>query len=314
MKMLIVCSSNTGKIAPFVLDQCQALDKLGVGIDIDYFTIEGKGASGYISNLARLKFKIAGFQPDIIHAHYGLSGLLANLQRKVPVVTTYHGSDINFWKIYPLSVFCMFLSAWNVYVSEETLGKSTGFFPFTFLKRKASLIACGVDTELFVPADKQLARSEMDFAPDEKLVLFAGSFRDRVKNLPLAKEAVNLVPNARLVELKGYTRKQVATMMSAVDVCLMTSFSEGSPQFIKEAMSCNCPVVSVDVGDVKEVISGVSGCHVVHRDAAEIADKIDDVIAAGKRTTGRNRIQELCLDNRDVAARIYGIYQRVLNR
>lgn len=33
--------------------------------------------------------------PDLIHAHYGLSGLLANLQRKVPVVTTFHGSDIH---------------------------------------------------------------------------------------------------------------------------------------------------------------------------------------------------------------------------
>ena len=40
------------------------------------------------------------FKPDIIHAHYGLSGLLANLQRSIPVVTTYHGSDINLPKVF----------------------------------------------------------------------------------------------------------------------------------------------------------------------------------------------------------------------
>ena len=41
----------------------------------------------------------------------------------------------------------------------------------------------------------------------------------------------------------------------------MTSFTEGSPQFVKEAVACGCPVVSTDVGDVREVIAGVSNCY-----------------------------------------------------
>jgi hypothetical protein len=37
---------------------------------------------------------ILSFQPDLIHAHFGLSGLFANLQFLKPVVTTFHGSDV----------------------------------------------------------------------------------------------------------------------------------------------------------------------------------------------------------------------------
>ena len=39
--------------------------------------------------------------------------------------------------------------------------------------------------------------------------------------------------------------------MNACDVALLTSIHEGSPQFIKEALACNRPIVSTDVGDVR---------------------------------------------------------------
>ncbi len=48
--------------------------------------------------------------------------------------------------------------------------------------------------------------------------------------------------------------------MKASDVLLLTSYWEGSPNVIKESMACNLPIISVDVGDVKEVISGTFNC------------------------------------------------------
>ena len=101
MKILIVCSYNKSKISPFILEQAHSLEKQQ--IKIDYHKVIGRGFIGYIKNYFSLIAKIKSYEPDIIHAHYGLSGLLANLQRKIPVVTTFHGSDINSSQAYKYS-------------------------------------------------------------------------------------------------------------------------------------------------------------------------------------------------------------------
>ena len=74
-------------------------------------------------------------------------------------------------------------------------------------------------------------------------VLFAGAFDNEVKNSPLAKAALELIPNAQLVEMRGYNREQVNLVMNAANCLLMTSYREGSPQVIKEALTCGTPIV-----------------------------------------------------------------------
>ena len=92
MKILIVANQNTGKMSPFVVEQMEALRKEGCVVDT--YGVVGHGVLGYLKNLPALKEKIKECKPDIVHAHYGLSGLLATLQREVPVVVTYHDRDI----------------------------------------------------------------------------------------------------------------------------------------------------------------------------------------------------------------------------
>jgi len=303
MKILIVCSSNSGSIAPFILEQGEAL--MGVGVMVEYYTIRGKGIAGYLGNYKKLLAKINGFNPDIVHAHYGLSGLLANLQRKVPVVTTYHGSDINKAWIFRFSRLCMILSAHNIFVSSKNLTTSG-------LTRNQSLIPCGVDINLFSPVDKVLARKDMGLDNAFTYILFAGAFQNKVKNAALAQASVAGIPKVTLLELKDYSREQVALLMNAVDVALMTSFTEGSPQFVKEAMACNCPVVSVPVGDVSEVLTGVEGCYISTYEPADVAEKIRLVLETGKRIEGRERIIYLKLDSDSVARRILEVYNSVV--
>ena len=176
MKILILTSCNTVEYSnqyTFVKEQADALYALG--FIIDYFGIRGRGAIGYLSNLSQLLKKIKNYKPDIIHAHNGLSGLLANLQRRVSVITTYHGSDINNTKVLPFSRICIMLSAHNIFVSEKSRKKSSS-------KYKNSLIPCGVDINLFYPMDKQQSRKTLGFDIDKKIVLFAGSFHRSVKN------------------------------------------------------------------------------------------------------------------------------------
>jgi len=303
MKILIICSKNSGKIAPFIVEQVEALMKSG--LICDYYTIEGKGLKGYLKNRSSFVKKISEFQPDLIHAHYGLSGLLANTQRKIPVVTTYHGSDINLQSIYFLSRINMFLSAYNIFVSQKNIDKSNQ-------KRNFALIPCGVDTDFFFPMEKSIVRKYFGLKTNEKVVLFAGAFSNRVKNGELAQQAVAMLTNVRLLELKGYNRSEVALLMNAVDICLMTSHTEGSPQFIKEAMASNCPVVSVPVGDVPEVIDGLEGCFLSNYDAIELSKKIKLALDFGKKTKGRERILELSLDAKMIAEMISNVYKLVL--
>lgn len=305
MKVLIVCSANSGRIAPFIIDQAEALEREGVVAD--FFTIEGRGIKGYLTHLRLLKMKMRIFQPDLLHAHYGLSGLLANLQRKVPVITTYHGSDINNDKVFRFSKLAIRFSAYNIFVSEKNLCKASKS------TNKAALIPCGVDTDFFKPVDKWQARKKLNLCVDKKYILFSGAFSNTVKNPKLAIQAVSQLNNVELLELKGYSRDQVALFMNAVDAVLMTSFTEGSPQFIKEAMACNCPVVSVPVGDVSEIISGIDGCYLTSYNPVDVSEKLNLVINIDTKTNGRIRIIERGLDAETIAKKIVSIYRKVVD-
>ena len=305
MKILIVASFNKGRFSPFIVEQAEALKK--AGCEIDYFGLRGKGFLGYLKNLPSLKRKIKVFRPDVIHAHYGLSGLLANLQRRVPVVVTYHGSDINDKKALPFSKMAMRMAAWNVFVSQKTMEIAQP-------NRKFTLLPCGIDLSETQLTEKSKARRKVELNDDKKYVLFAGAFDNFVKNAPLAKEAVARIKDDKveLLELKGYSREEVTLLMCAADAFLMTSFTEGSPQVIKEAMSCGCPIVSVDVGDVKERTENVDGCNVAKtRDAQELAGLLAKAMAFGGKTTGRERIIVDGLDNSQVASELLKIYEKI---
>lgn len=371
MKILVLASDKSGKFAPFIEEQIAALQQAGV--QIIRYGVTGHGIMGYLRELPALRRLIRAERPDIVHAHYGLSGLLANLQRLVPVVTTYHGSDINKPNILRLSKIAMRLSAHNIFVSarnvalalgeaqaqckvysvqckgEENSGAETTastqpegrlhHTPYT----KHTLLPCGVN----LTDDQLLSRSEarqaLGIADDAKVVLFAGAFDNAVKDAPLAQEAVmvlkrmiskplegvdssglllmlssnnnnpRFVAELELKELKGFSRVQVNHWMCAANCLLLTSKTEGSPQVIKEAMACGCPIVSVDVGDVAERVSGVEGCYVVRtREPKDIAEALQKALAYEGKTNGRERIQEMGLSNDQVAERLMAIYQSLV--
>jgi glycosyltransferase involved in cell wall biosynthesis len=305
MKILIVASYNKGRFVPFVEEQAAALTE--ADCVIDFYGLQGKGLRGYLRNLPNLKQKIREFQPEIIHAHYGLTGLLANLQRSVPVVTTYHGSDINDKKALSFSKWTMRLSAWNIFVSKKTLEIAKP-------PKRFSLLPCGVDLTELQLTSKKVARQKMNLTQDKCYVLFAGAFDNVVKNASLAKDAIMLLQEdqVELLELKGYSREEVTLLMCAADAFLMTSFSEGSPQVIKEAMACGCPIVSVDVGDVKERTEGVEGCFVTNtRNVNELAVLLRKAMTFCGRTKGRERIVSDELDNRKIAEQLIAIYQNI---
>lgn len=302
MRVLFVASHNKGHFAPFILEQADSIKKAGLTIDL--FGVEGHGVTGYLKSLPQLNDKILEFRPDVIHAHYGLSSLLANMQRRIPVVTTYHGSDINEASVFRFSKMAMKLSVFNIFVSKKN-AETAG------LKEKFIIQPCGIDIDNFTERTKQDARFSLGWNNGEKYIVFAGAFDNEVKNAPLAKEAISKLENVKLIELKGFSRENVANVFYASDALLMTSFTEGSPQVVKEAMACGCPIVSVDVGDVADLINGIDGCYISERNADDIARNLNLAISFCGRTKGRDRIIELGLTNEMVVGKIIEIYKSV---
>ena len=324
-KILVVGTWHNGYLSSYVEEQILPLKALGLRV-VSY-GITGKGLMGYLRALPGLKLAIKQHQPDLIHAHYGLSGLLANLQRRVPVITTYHGSDINKPNILRFSKIAMRLSAHNIFVSKRNIVIAQP-------KDKYTLLPCGVNlplpwSELQTQWVEQLTLNQWvqrKLDKDVKYVLFAGAFDNAVKDPELAKSAIAFYNSTftnsqspianrpiELIELKGYNRDQVNALMYNCDALLMTSKTEGSPQVIKEAMACGCPIVSVDVGDVAERVEGVDGCYVVSsREPAAIAEALQQALAFSGKTNGRQRIIEMGLSNEQVAERLMAIYERLL--
>ena len=320
MRVLVVCVFKPqfeDGVAPFVREQVDAIRSLG--IECVYYPIQGKGISGYLREIPRLRKQIREFKPNIIHAHYGLSCLLANLAtRKIPIVSSYHGSDINVSNVRRFSKIAMRLSAWNIFVSKRNMALAGAIDG-----KKCSLIPCGVNmpllwSELQNQKVEQLTLNqwvEGVLSQKKKNVLFAGAFDNAVKDPELAKSSVVLLDDVQLIELKGYTRDQVNALMYCCDALLMTSKMEGSPQVIKEAMACGCPIVSVDVGDVAEWTEGIEGCYVVKsREPREIAEALKKALAFEGRTNGRERIIKSGLTNEEVAKKIVAIYEDIIHK
>ena len=305
MKVLLICSKNSGKVVPFISEQADSLASMGVSID--WFFIEQKGIIGYLKMIPKFLKKNKSSQPDVIHAHYGLCGLVANMQRKTPVVTTYPGSDINTSYVRFFSILSMWLSRKNIFMGDRQLKKVEKWGN----REKNLIIPYGIDLGSFYAKSKEEARKILGFTNEQKIALFAGRFSREVKNAPLAFSAVNLIKGLELHELTGnYSREEMCTLMNAVDVSLMTSFSEGSPQFIKETLACGCPVVSVDVGDVKDVIAGVENCYIAERNPQDIAGKIELVLQKNKRINGKVIVEKF--DINIIARKLMSCYTQVL--
>lgn len=307
MKVLIVCSGNVENFNfiihhAFVYEQIEIIKKM-YNVEYDTFFIKGKGILGYLKNLNKLKRKIRSYKPDFVHAHFGLSGLLATLQRIVPTLVTFHGSDANLPELTGLSRLASSLSQYDIFVSDKLkkrISSTTGY----------SIIPCGIDLDTFYPVDMKTAREKLNLDQTKKYILFASHFSNTIKNAPLAFAAVEkLDEKCELLELKNRSREEVNLLLNACNLMLLTSKSEGSPQVIKEAMACNCPIVATDVGDIKDVISGTDGCFITSFESEDVAEKISLALKFNKRTNGLENI--LSFDNALVAKKVYDIYSRI---
>jgi glycosyltransferase involved in cell wall biosynthesis len=301
---LVTCRAKGGQPSPFVEEQATSLRR--VGLHVDLFPISGKGWGAYVAAAVALRRTVLKGGYDLVHAHYGLTGAAALWQRACPVIVTFHGSDVTLGHVRQISRIVARRSDGVVFVAQSLQRQAQFRVP-------SSVIPCGVDLVRFYPMARATACEKLGLPVNQPLVLFAGAAHVARKNYPLAVAAIGLLPERpRLIELVGYSRDEVRWLLNAANALLLTSLREGSPQIVKEAMACNCPIVGTDVQDVGVLISGVRNCYLTSFEPADVASKLLPLVTHFVRSDGRQHVTELSLEN--VARRLIAVYSDVLRR
>ena len=303
---------------PFVTEQGESLR--AAGCEVEYFLVKGS----YIGAVRALKAKIREYQPDIVHAHYGLSAITAELQFLAPVVTTFHNGETHRWYVNLMSSLMSLRAKHVIYVAPHVRELSY------FKARNYSIIPCGVSLDDCFLMDKAEARKKLGWSADKKYIMFGGAFLNLRKNYPLLRDAVSGLDhfdNIEIVEMKGLSRYDCVLRMNACDVFALPTKNEGSPQALKEAMACNCPIVATDVADIKHLLGDMPGHYLLpnkrgngawwkgdEHSAEELAELIKQALAFEGRTKGRERIVELGYTNELVAKKIIKIYEDIIGK
>lgn len=283
----------------------QALELISRGVEVESFYLRSRTSPRTLwTELQRFKAVAARFEPDVIHAHFGTvtAAFTTWAAGRIPVVITYRGSDLN---DVPTArglraVFGRALSQISAARAARIVCVSRGLRERLWWRRdRATILPSGVDTALFRPIPKIEARRQLGWDLDTPVVLFNAGHDARNKRLDLAKAAVEVsrrqFPNVRLeVTAGGVSPERMPLLLNAADCLLVTSDAEGSPSVVQEAIATNLPVVSVDVGDVAERLSGVSCTHIVDRDPLALASALCTVLKTCQRSNGRSRVHEIC--------------------
>lgn len=322
MHILIVTSEwptqDHPEWVPFIIQQVDSLRAAGLQVDVFPFRGAGKPAN-YLKSWYRLRQDFDFSRYDLLHAHFGQSGLLC-LPKRLPLVVTLHGSDLHGIVKpdgnYALSgLILRKVSRFIARQADQVIVVAEHLIKYLPKNITPQVIPGGVDLELFRPQDKSVARQQLGLPHKKLLVLFPANPHNPIKRYQLAIEAVNHLKSELDLELlvvQGIPHAKMPLYLNACDALLLTSHHEGSPTVVKEALACNLPVVSVDVGDVRSLISGLPACALCESDAP-------DAIAAGLRISleypSRPQLRPAVthLAESQVAGRVIQVYQRALS-
>lgn len=317
-------SSGSPASGTFVEQQVKGLREVGLCVDVMFVDRARKGAQAYLSLGRQLRRSLAECRPDIVHVMYGgiMAEVVTRAAKRVPTVVSFCGSDLLGERLSGtvrrlvsgvgvLASYCAARRASGIVVKSRNLERA---LPATIHREKVRIIPNGIDLELFKPLDRDTCRTKLGWGPDEFHIVFPTNNGDPQKRLGLAMAAMEVANraglNATIHELRGVRHSEVPVWLNAGDVVLLTSLHEGSPNVIKEALACNVPVVSVDVGDVAERIRGIDGCYIALPEPRALASKLFLVRSGLQRIEGRDAMQALSLQG--VALQLRDLYSEVL--
>lgn len=304
MKVLHLSGTKIdGVLSPIIKNQTESLTNSG--IEVYNYSVNKKGFFGYIKEIISLRKHQKIHQYDLIHAHFAFSGFLAGLSSRLPKVVSLMGGEA-YEKLYWIPVIKIFAAlSWDVIIVKSKK-------MYDLLKiNNADIIPNGVDLDKFKIIDKEEAKRKIKFDDNKQILFFSPSRYE--KNYDLANNAYRILDHSdvRLNLISNISHDLIPYYLNAADVLLLTSLFEGSPNVIKEAMACNLPIVSVDVGDVKDIIGNTSGCYIAKNEPEDIASKLSHALLFNSKTNGRDIIKRK-LDQKISTKKIIELYSKIL--
>jgi glycosyltransferase involved in cell wall biosynthesis len=322
LKVLMVTNMYPSEERPgwgaFIKSQIDSISRRDV--DVDVMVIEGyRGATYYAKAIWELRKRCRRNRYDLIHAHYGLSGVVARTQFRFPILVSFCGDDLygtpnRFGIPTVLSRLFMMLHRGLVYVVDGVIVKSEAMRKLVPGQR-ASVIANGVQLDVFRPLDQGECRRALGLQEDIIYLFFPYSPRTLRKNYVLVSEAVKMLNEEggrrfEILTVENALPEQMPLYFNASDLLILVSMWEGSPNAVKEAMACNTRIVATDVGDVKEIIGNTAGCEICTPTVTAVVDSVRRVLTAPLKTNGRAAMTHLAIET--VAAQVIREYQSLL--
>lgn len=302
----------------FMQRQVNELIGVGVNITTSYFS-NRLNPFYFIKRLFKLSNQFKNSHVDIVHSNYGtitsLFGLLLSKKLNCKHMVTFHGSDINDTSrsngtlrskvAVGISKLVARHSDGIVCVSEAIASK----LPLD-LSAKVIISQVGINTSLFSyhRDERNKLRAKLGVKENDILVIFNAG-----KNQPVKREDLfdKFFTQSNFEQIKTFkvgnnlTQEEMPLYLSAADVLVLLSDSEGSPTIVKEALSAQLPVVSLDVGDVKKLIENLEYSRVVDSAEDSLIYILENIKPEVRESFGPNNISFLSMQNKAEEIKIF---------
>jgi glycosyltransferase involved in cell wall biosynthesis len=315
--LAVIPGNGQGSSFIFARRQVQSLQPFAIAVEPFFFDTR-KSLFTFVQNCRVLRRAAREFRPDIVHVHYGtITALGCALVMNNPLIVTLRGSDLNpepgfSWLRTRLGIVCSQLASLRcrkvICVSRQLAAR------LWWRKDRIAIIPTGVDLRVFTPVGRSEARRLLGWGADESVLLFNAGRAPAVKGLDLAEEVVARLSRSRRIRFEvmrgDVLPERVPLLMSGADCLLVTSRSEGSPNVVKEALACALPVVSVDIGDVRERLEGVRPSCIVSQSPDEIAMAVHEILAKPTRSNGPEVVE--VISDHHIAEQLLALYRSAL--
>lgn len=259
MRVLVVTNFMPDASAPqrgrWVRDQVDQVRKRGIEADLFEFP---RGRGEYLPATRRLRSLLRRESFDLVHAHYGLAGWVARLAGATPLIVTFHGTDVRHHLVGHLSRRL----AWRVDLIagvSRALFEPEGGRPGLPAVPGSAVLPCGPDLSRFEPLPRAQARKRLGLDPEGSYLFFPANPARPEKRHDRAA-ALAAACGTALLTGGSIEPEQMPLWINAANAVLVSSEYEGFGMATVEALACEVPVLSTDVGIAPYALGGIDGC------------------------------------------------------